>query len=103
MARLPRPDARAHDVFPAHGTDQRRNLGGVARAAHHLRRLQRGCASWYSVPCFVIMVVSIAFPFAWLRLRLGSVWPAAILHAAHNLFIQAFFDRVRSAPVEALA
>jgi hypothetical protein len=22
------------------------------------------------------------------------VWPAAILHASHNLFVQAFFDRV---------
>jgi membrane protease YdiL (CAAX protease family) len=40
------------------------------------------------------MVVAMGFPFAWLRLRSGSVWPAAILHASHNLFVQAFFDRV---------
>jgi membrane protease YdiL (CAAX protease family) len=53
-----------------------------------------GTPSWYSVPCFAIMVVSIAFPLAWLRLRSGSVWPAAILHASHNLFVQGFFDRV---------
>jgi len=53
-----------------------------------------GTPAWYSVLCFVVMVVALGFPFAWLRLRSGSVWPAAILHASHNLFIQAFFDRV---------
>lgn len=53
-----------------------------------------GTPAWYSVLCFAVMVVALGFPFAWLRLRSGSVWPAAILHASHNLFVQAFFDRV---------
>lgn len=53
-----------------------------------------GTPSWYSTLCFAVMVVSMGFPFAWLRLRSGSVWPAAVLHATHNLFVQAFFDRV---------
>jgi membrane protease YdiL (CAAX protease family) len=53
-----------------------------------------GTPAWYSVMCFAVMVISMGFPFAWLRLRSGSVWPAAILHASHNLFVQAFFDRV---------
>src|ERR1051326_903427 len=53
-----------------------------------------GTPSWYSATCFAVMVIAMGFPFAWLRLRSGSVWPAAILHASHNLFIQAFFDRV---------
>ena len=53
-----------------------------------------GAPAWYSVICFVIMVLGVSFPFAWLRLRSGSFWPAAILHATHNLFVQAFFDRV---------
>jgi membrane protease YdiL (CAAX protease family) len=53
-----------------------------------------GTPAWYSVLCFAVMVISMGFPFAWLRLRSGSVWPAAILHASHNLFVQAFFDRV---------
>ena len=53
-----------------------------------------GTPTWYSIACFVVMVVGISFPLAWLRLRSGSVWPAAILHASHNLFIQGFFDRV---------
>jgi membrane protease YdiL (CAAX protease family) len=33
-----------------------------------------------------------AFILGWLRLRSGSVWPCALLHASHNLFIQAIFD-----------
>jgi len=37
------------------------------------------------------MVVSSAFIAAWLRLRSGSVWPAAIYHGAHNLFVQLIF------------
>lgn len=53
-----------------------------------------GTPTWYSVICFAVMVVALGVPFAWLRLRSGSVWPAAILHASHNLFVQGFFDRV---------
>jgi len=29
-----------------------------------------------------------SFIMAWLTLRARSLWPAAILHASHNLFIQ---------------
>jgi membrane protease YdiL (CAAX protease family) len=37
------------------------------------------------------MVLSISFVFAWLRLKSGSVWTGAILHASHNLYIQGIF------------
>ena len=53
-----------------------------------------GTPTWYSIACFMVMVVGISFPLTWLRLRSGSVWPCALLHASHNLFIQGFFDRV---------
>jgi membrane protease YdiL (CAAX protease family) len=53
-----------------------------------------GTPTIYSIACFAVMVVGISFPMAWLRLRSGSVWPAALLHASHNLFIQGFFDTV---------
>ena len=53
-----------------------------------------GTPTLYSIACFMVMVVGISFPLAWLRLRSGSVWPAMLLHASHNLFIQGFFDRV---------
>ncbi|MEA4908731.1 MAG: type II CAAX endopeptidase family protein [Anaerolineaceae bacterium] len=48
--------------------------------------------TWYALLCFWIMVMGISFVFAWLVLRSGSLWPAVILHAAHNLFIQGLFD-----------
>ncbi len=34
------------------------------------------------------MVVADAFIFAWMRLKSGSLWTGAILHASHNLYIQ---------------
>jgi len=53
-----------------------------------------GTATWYAVLCFTVMVIGLSFPLAWLRLRSGSFWPAALFHASHNLFIQGFLDRV---------
>jgi membrane protease YdiL (CAAX protease family) len=47
--------------------------------------------AWFGLVCFTVMAVGISFPFAWLRLKSGSLWTAVILHAAHNVFIQAFF------------
>jgi uncharacterized protein len=50
-----------------------------------------GVPKWYAAIMFVVMVVGISFAFAWLRLKSGSLWTAAILHASHNLFVQAIF------------
>jgi len=47
---------------------------------------------WYSLVCFTVMVLGISFLFAWMRLKSGSVWTGMLLHASHNLFVQAFFD-----------
>ena len=47
----------------------------------------------YALTCFTLMVIAAAFVFGWFRLKSGSVWPPAMLHASHNLFIQAIFDR----------
>jgi membrane protease YdiL (CAAX protease family) len=74
-------------------------VSGAIWAAWHVPLIafadyNSGTPTWYAVLCFAVMVVSLAVPLAWLRLRSGSVWPAAILHASHNLFVQGFFDRV---------
>jgi uncharacterized protein len=50
-----------------------------------------GTPTWYGLTCFTVMVISIAFVFAWMRLKSGSVWTAALLHTSHNLYIQAIF------------
>jgi membrane protease YdiL (CAAX protease family) len=51
-----------------------------------------GTPIWYGLTCFTVMVVSISFVFAWMRLKSGSLWTGVLLHASHNLFIQTFFS-----------
>ncbi|HEY0273957.1 MAG TPA: CPBP family intramembrane glutamic endopeptidase [Chitinophaga sp.] len=53
-----------------------------------------GTPAWYGLGCFTVLVVSIAFIMTWFRLKSGSLWTAAMLHASHNLFIQDFFTRL---------
>jgi membrane protease YdiL (CAAX protease family) len=72
-------------------------LSGVIWAAWHSPLLlfadyNAGTNRWYAMGCFTAMVVSGSFTFAWLRLKSGSLWTAAVLHASHNLFIQTVFD-----------
>lgn len=50
-----------------------------------------GTATWYALSCFTVMVIAISFVFAWLRLKSGSLWTGALLHASHNLYVQAIF------------
>jgi len=51
-----------------------------------------GTPKLYALICFTMMVIATAFLLGWLRLRSRSLWPCAVLHASHNLFIQAIFD-----------
>jgi membrane protease YdiL (CAAX protease family) len=50
-----------------------------------------GTPTWYGLSCFTALVISISFVFAWMRLKSGSLWTGALLHASHNLYIQGFF------------
>ena len=47
---------------------------------------------WFSIACFTVLVLGISFLFSWMRLKSCSVWTGMLLHASHNLFVQAFFD-----------
>jgi membrane protease YdiL (CAAX protease family) len=53
-----------------------------------------GTPTWYGLLCFTVMVIAISFIFAWMRLKSGSLWTGAILHASHNLYIQGFFTPI---------
>ena len=55
-----------------------------------------GTPTWYGLTCFTVMVVSLSFIFAWMRLGSGSLWTAALLHASHNLYIQGIFTPLTS-------
>jgi len=51
-----------------------------------------GTPLWWSLPCFFLGIIAGATITASLRLRTGSLWPAAILHASHNVFVQTVFN-----------
>lgn len=68
-------------------------ISGLMWAAYHFPVLlfgdyNKGAPAWYSLICFTAMVVADSFVLAWLTLRSNSLWPAAIFHGSHNLFIQ---------------
>jgi uncharacterized protein len=74
-------------------------VSGIIWSAWHIPLIifagyNGGTPAAYSIACFVVLVIGISFPMAWLRLKSRSVWPTAIMHASHNLFIQGFFDVV---------
>jgi membrane protease YdiL (CAAX protease family) len=69
---------------------------GVIWAAWHLPLLlfadyNSGTPWWFAMPCFCALTIGCSVIMTWLRLVSNSVWPCAILHASHNLFIQGFF------------
>ena len=75
-------------------------LSGVIWFAWHLPGILSGAYGQgntplaYRLACFTAMVISGAIVLAWLRMKSGSIWPVAIMHATHNGIIQAFFDRI---------
>jgi uncharacterized protein len=46
----------------------------------------------FSLVCFTIFAVGFSFAAAWLRLKSGSIWPAALLHGSHNVFMLHVFN-----------
>lgn len=71
-------------------------ISGLMWAAYHFPVLlfgdyNKGAPAWFSLTCFTLMVVADSFLLAWLTLRSRSLWPAAIFHGSHNLFIQSIF------------
>jgi membrane protease YdiL (CAAX protease family) len=42
--------------------------------------------------CFTIFAMGISFATAWLRMKSGSVWTAALLHGSHNAFMLHVFN-----------
>lgn len=47
-----------------------------------------GISNWYKVPLFMIVITSVGVIIGGLTLRSKSVWPAVLMHAAHNNFDQ---------------
>jgi len=75
-------------------------ISGVIWAAWHMPVIfladynSGSTPNWYAAAMFAVMIIAISFPFAWLRLKSGSLWTAVLLHTTHNIFIQGVFDRL---------
>jgi membrane protease YdiL (CAAX protease family) len=68
-------------------------ISGLMWAAYHFPALifadyNAGTPVWYGLTCFTLMVIGDSFIMAWLTLRSRSLWPAALFHGSHNLWIQ---------------
>lgn len=75
-------------------------VSGIVWAAWHMPGIfladlnSAGTPDLYAAAMFAVMIIAISFPFAWLRLKSGSLWTAVLLHTTHNIFIQGVFDRL---------
>lgn len=67
-------------------------LSGTIWGAWHLPQIvfgsfHNGVSRLTSAACFMLSGIGLSFLLAWLRLRSGSLWPAVVLHASHNIFM----------------
>jgi len=84
------------ELFKTTGLTGTALFSGVVWALWHYPVLigadyNAGTPTWYGLTCFTVMVLAISFIFAWMRLKSGSLWTAALLHASHNLYVQSIF------------
>lgn len=84
------------ELFKSVGFTGAAFISGIVWACWHYPILiwgdyNAGTPAWYGLACFTVLVVAISFVFAWMRLRSGSLWVGALLHASHNLYVQDIF------------
>jgi membrane protease YdiL (CAAX protease family) len=89
------------ELFRTMGFTSTALISGVVWACWHYPILiwgdyNAGTATWYGLTCFTVLVVAISVVFAWMRLKSGSLWVGALLHASHNLYIQDIFSPLTS-------
>ncbi|HSH39323.1 MAG TPA: type II CAAX endopeptidase family protein [Chthoniobacterales bacterium] len=68
-------------------------ISGAMWAVYHFPVLifadyNAGTPVWFGLGCFTVGVIAESFIYTWLTLRSGSLWPAALLHGSHNLWVQ---------------
>jgi len=74
-------------------------IGGLIWSVWHYPELifgnyNGGGPTWFSLINFTVCVMSITFVYTWFRLKSNSLWTGVMLHASHNLFVQAVFDPI---------
>ena len=61
-----------------------------------LPRYRLNLPIWYALVCMTISIVAISFIYTWLRLRSGSLWPCALLHAVSSNVQDVFESATKS-------
>jgi membrane protease YdiL (CAAX protease family) len=84
------------ELFKNQGFTKTSLISGLIWGTWHLPILlfadyNSGTPAWYSMICFMLLVISISFIYTWFRIKSGSLWTAVILHGSHNIFIQNIF------------
>jgi membrane protease YdiL (CAAX protease family) len=71
-------------------------LSGLIWAAWHYPIVIKygGGELLFQVACFTLMITSMSVIMTYFTFKSGSVWPAVIFHAAHNIFIQKIFTPI---------
>jgi hypothetical protein len=75
-------------------------ISGVVWAAWHMPAIfladynSGGTPNWYAAIMFAVMIMATSFPYAWLRLKSASLWPAVLLHTFHNQFVIGILDKL---------
>jgi len=72
-------------------------ISGVVWALFHLPVIlfsdyHSGAPKAFAVVVFFISTIAHTFVINWLRAKGGSMWPAVLLHASHNLFVGYVYD-----------
>lgn len=73
-------------------------VSGAVWAAWHLPLILgtnyrgEGTQVAFSAICFAAMIMALGVVMAWITIKSGSLWPAALLHSVHNLVIQTVLD-----------
>ncbi len=75
-------------------------ISGIVWAAWHMPGIfladlnDTGIPNLYAAAMFAILIIALSFPFAWLTLKSGSLWPAVLLHAFHNQIVQGILNKL---------
>jgi membrane protease YdiL (CAAX protease family) len=69
-------------------------ISGLVWTAWHMPAIFLADYNLYAAIMFAVMIMATSFPYAWLRLKSGSLWPAVLLHAFHNQFVIGILDKL---------
>jgi membrane protease YdiL (CAAX protease family) len=87
------------ELYPRYGFVKTSLIVGIIWAVWHYTSLlfgdyNNGTPFWYGLTCFTVSVVAGSFIFTWFTVKSGSLLPAMLLHATHNVYIQLIFSPI---------